>query len=328
MPRLALACLLLAALACRPRPTATAAPGLVGHGSAMSTNNNTVTTPGLNMSGATLELVSCITLSGVPTLTDSGNNVWKQIGAQSGVTTVITTWESLTPAASSSQTFTCSLTGAYPAIFVQGFSGFSAASALDQQNGAYNSGNATTVQTGAITPTQASELVVSVFGPHFTQTAYSVDSGLNITDTQPGNANAFGGAIAYQIQSAATTINPTWTTAPAQNNLAASIFSFYTAPPAPQATTTVISGSTPMLTTPVPGGGCDASPLTVSAPGALASDTTSISPTSNASTAGYGSQGFNLSWSIGAGSLSFVRCNVTSGSKAPGPLTLNWRVLR
>ena len=87
-------------------------------------------------------------------------------------------------------------------------------------------------------------------------------------------------------------------------------------------------GTTALPTTALSATTCDSAPLSVSANGALASDTMTIAPASNASAAGYGVKGFTLSWFVSANSVNFVRCNVSQSSQSPGPLSLNWSVLR
>jgi hypothetical protein len=206
---------------------------LVSHTGAAGTGS-AATTSGINTSGATLLIVSVASWhnTGVPSVSDSKGNSWTQltsyIGGSNG--TRQTLYYCASPKVGPSHTFTASISGGFPSITVQAWSG-AAVSPFDQQNG-NSSSSASTLQPGSITPSQNNELVVSGICVG-TLVTLAVDSGLVITDQIGyGGANNFGGGLAYWIESVAAAINPIWSWGGTSMDVSASIASFEPASPA------------------------------------------------------------------------------------------------
>jgi hypothetical protein len=109
-------------------------------------------------------------------------------------------------------TVTCT-TSCYPVISVLVCTGTRTSSSFDQENGSNASGaTVTTIQPGSVTPSENNEVVIA--GLSYTGTTVAtVDSGFNQLDaTAPLDAgNAFGGGIAFKVQTTAAGVNPTWT---------------------------------------------------------------------------------------------------------------------
>ena len=152
-----------------------------------------------------------------------------------------------------------------------------------------------------------------------------------------GSINAISGITISNVVSSASQVTATFTIASgatgAQNvtvttSAGTSNALTFTINGPPTSVQKISYGTTALPTTALSATTCDSAPLSVSANGALASDTMTIAPASNASTAGYGVKGFTLSWFVSANSVTFVRCNVSQSSQSPSPLSLNWSVLR
>jgi hypothetical protein len=124
-------------------------------------------------------------------------------------------------------TFTCDNGGGiadiYVALAVLAWSG-AAVNPFDQSNGGFCVG-CTTVQPGTgITPTQAGELVVTGIATDFDPTM--INSGFALEEHLANiNGVHFGVGIAWLIQTAAASVNPTWTIS-ASGEAADSIASF------------------------------------------------------------------------------------------------------
>ena len=163
-------------------------------------------------------------------LTDSKGNTFNFIGAGSGGSTLqCGMYECDNPIVGSGHTFTATekASGGYPSVFVIAVSGADTTSAYDQQHGNASSSSAT-IQPGSTTPTVNNEILVT-FLSCSTPSSMSIDSGFTITDNLPyTTGTAVSGAMAYLIQTTATTSNPTWTQSPA-NLIAAFIASFKSA---------------------------------------------------------------------------------------------------
>jgi len=152
-----------------------------------------------------------------------------------------------------------------------------------------------------------------------------------------GSINAISGITISNVVSSASQVTATFTIASgatgAQNvtvttSAGTSNALTFTINGPPTSVQKISSGTTALPTTALSATTCDSAPLSVPANGALASDTMTIAPASNASAAGYGVKGFTLSWFVSANSVNFVRCNVSQSLQSPGPLSLNWSVLR
>jgi hypothetical protein len=194
----------------------------VGGTCAASTNGSSVTTPAINMTGATVILLAYSCAPGVScsgTVTDSGSNTWTYItGGYLNAGNV--TDYAISPNTSASQTFTVTLpASSIPSICVEGFNGGTGV-ILDKNNVLYTA-SSSTAHTGSITPTLNNELIVS-FVSSSNVSPSSIDSSFTIpsggTTTLTVNAQSLGEA--YYIQSTAGATNPTWTMTGSGNNTA------------------------------------------------------------------------------------------------------------
>jgi hypothetical protein len=138
----------------------------------------------------------------------------------------------------------------------------------------------------------------------------------------PGNA--WGVALAWRVQDIAGAINPAWSSCCGGS---ATIAAFKAAGPVQ-----LISGGTNALGTAAIAQGACAPPVTSGASGVAVSDTiiynTSTDPTK---VTGYApsASGSLYIWAFpAANSVSFVVCNPSTSPITPGPLSLNWKVLR
>lgn len=175
---------------------------------AASTDNNTVTTPGIDTSGANLIVIAIAVqkLAGNDP-SDSNHNTWTGLTAVSSSSAQkIRFYYCLNPVVGSSHTFSFSETNTFPTIAVVAFSG---ATAFGQESGT------TATQPGSITPAEDNEALVT-FGSHSDSgTAPTVNSPFssNLTASIAGAGPCWALGMAYEIQTTATARNPTWTLA-------------------------------------------------------------------------------------------------------------------
>ncbi len=206
---------------------------LVAHGAAgaLSSNNNGVTTAGINTTGANLIVVGVAAYGGGTfpgTLTDSLSNTWTILTPQnSGGSNYAVLYYCYAPTVGSGQTFTYTSSFSFPSIGVAAFSG-AIASPFDQQNGAV-AASGLTIQPGSVTPSVNNEVVLTVFSDGASGVSFSIDSGFTITDQlqklNNGTNNQEGLGLAYIIQTTAGATNPTWT-AGGSSTMAATIATF------------------------------------------------------------------------------------------------------
>lgn len=117
------------------------------------------------------------------------------------------------PNVGSSHTITATgVAGSFTALFVAAFSGTLTASVFDVENGAnVNTGVATSLAPGSITPTQDNALVVSVLSPAYGgSSTIAIDNGMSITNQIMSGDSSWAGALAYKVQTTAAAINPLW----------------------------------------------------------------------------------------------------------------------
>ncbi len=207
---------------------------LVTHGIAQSANSLSVTTAGLNTTGATLLVMVVANYNAVspPAVSDSKGNTWVQRttygGASSTSGASATVFYSTTGLVGTGHTFTASAGGStYPSICVLAFSG--ASPAYDVENG--NNGSTSPTATGSVTPSRNNSVLVTGIACNGNIGGATIDSSFAITDevnVSPGAAE--GIAAAYKVQTTAAAENPKWTVS--STNLTAAIASFK--PPASQ----------------------------------------------------------------------------------------------
>lgn len=173
---------------------------LLTHAAAAS-NGTTATTSAIDTTGATF-LVAVLDGS-VATLTDSANNTWVAAGG----TSALKVWFCLNPVTSAAHTF--SITANFTCVVVASFSGAVGAPIVGKKTTG-SSSTGTTIACGSLTPPTNDELVIYALGGSFPGTA-SIDTGTITDQVSWTNSVTFGGALAYEIQTTATTRNATWT---------------------------------------------------------------------------------------------------------------------
>jgi uncharacterized protein (TIGR03437 family) len=141
-------------------------------------------------------------------------------------------WVAFAPAVSATHTFTGGGTGPSGANAVtMGVMAFNGIAGTDQvPPGTQNSNGPSPISVGSIRPTNDNELILSCFGGPYATSA-SVASPMTLADFFPGGAPLGAMGSAYQNQTKATAVNPTWTFAAAPSSveaLAATFFSSQT----------------------------------------------------------------------------------------------------
>jgi hypothetical protein len=192
---------------------------------------NGVTSSSINTTGANLLVVAVSWYSGITangTISDSKSNTWSALTESTSTSNNVSCqlFYCYGATVGSGHTFTYNGTSIYASICVEAFSNV-AASPFDHENGA-GSANATTIQPGSITPSQAHSIIVSAFsfGANSSGTI-SVDSSLTITDTAAYvTATSEGLSMSYNILSSASATNPTWTSQFITNVLASRVADF------------------------------------------------------------------------------------------------------
>lgn len=200
---------------------------VVAHASAVSTTTNTVSTSGVDTTGATLIVLAVPFFSAVHTvdaldISDSKGNSYTALAVCSSSGTAaasdIRFFYIASPVVGAAHTVSLSSGGAavYPSIAMIALSG-TAASPLDQQNcGPATTTGDTTRQPGSVTPSENSEIVITGVGLGGSNGSIAIDSSFTIADSNGVNAGqGFGDGLAYIIQTSAGAVNPTWSaTAP------------------------------------------------------------------------------------------------------------------
>jgi len=187
---------------------------LVTNATAAGTNN--ITTPGVDTTAADLIVVEVSFSSqeaGNIVLSDNKSNSWTLAvtGNESAAAIDAQIYFVQAPTVGSGHTFNINDNSGtlYAAIHMSAWKG-SLASPLDQTN-SYDIGFTTSGTTGSITPGAANELIIAALCIGAGGSAYTIDSGFTISDSNVYNAGVnYGGASAYLIQSAAASVNPTW----------------------------------------------------------------------------------------------------------------------
>lgn len=170
--------------------------------------DSTVTSDAVDTTGSNLIVIGiAVDGAAVPTIADSKSNVWTALTA-STLTVKTILYYSLNPIVGTNHTFSNTGASNFCTICVAAFSG---ASTFDQQNGATATG-VTTIQTGSVTPSESSELVITHLGFNAAGLPTSIDSSfIETNDREFGASNNYGSTMAYLIQTAAAAVNPTWT---------------------------------------------------------------------------------------------------------------------
>jgi hypothetical protein len=192
-------------------------PALVISAGAASSNMTTVTTPGMDTTGATVLIaaVASYDLSTVGTLSDTRSNTWTPLTARATSSDPrIQLWYVAAPLVGSAHTATyAQVTGTppYPALSVAAFRAVRPVAPLDGEVGAGSPGATTTLQPGALTPTQPGDLLVTALAYGTTATP-SVNLGFTLIAPVAYLAGVnYGLGLAWSAPATLAAVNPTWT---------------------------------------------------------------------------------------------------------------------
>ena len=194
---------------------------LVTSGQGYSNNlADTFTTTTYDTTGADLLYVIVGSAGNNPpgvTLSDSKSNTWTQLTLRTGgVNKHCLHWYAQNATVGTGHTFTAAGTDIFAALCFLAFSGTDLTAPFDVENG-NTQGFASSSTTGSVTPGQDNSVLVTGIGGYNSSSGatVSIDSSFvsgpvpqQITNTDFGHQ---GAAISYQIQTTATTRNPTWT---------------------------------------------------------------------------------------------------------------------
>ncbi len=199
---------------------------LVANVSVGMTGVSGATSAAIDTTGATLLVIAQSGVTGLTlTPTDSKGNTWTALTAYAGGSLTCQLYYCANPVVESGHTFTVVAVAA-ASIAVGAFSGTMNA-APDSAGGA-GAASGTTQQPGLLTPSVDNCLVVTGFqyvsptvpGPG------TISAGFTITD-DIGNADtSVPVAMAYQVQTTATGVNPTWSSNAAAERISAAMAVF------------------------------------------------------------------------------------------------------
>lgn len=178
-------------------------------------NANTTTAPStgsINCSGATL-IIAGIAYAGSPcTITDTSSNTYTLAKAQpSGAGQSSAVWYVRNPTTTGSMHFTCAGANTFPMINIMGFTG-TATSGAPNATSSNGGATGTSVNAGPVAPSVANTTCVTELmtggNEHGTPT---ISSPFTVGSAVPNAGGiSVGGVSAYQIQTTATTENPTY----------------------------------------------------------------------------------------------------------------------
>lgn len=194
--------------------------------STASTSGSPQDTSGASLLVAVTTGYSVAPCGGGGTVSDSKSNTWTSIQNYTNGNANVCIYYAENPTVGSGHTFqlTAGTGGNYPTIMVSWWGGARASLPKDQHAGA-NSATGTTLQPGSITPSEDNELIITAIGDAASPDGVSISSGFTDGDSNRSGSTS-SGAWAYQIQTAATAVNPTWTDADSGLPRAATIVSF------------------------------------------------------------------------------------------------------
>ena len=186
------------------------------------------TSAAIDTTGATLLVIAQAGLNaGTPTPTDSKGNTWTALTEYAGGNLSVRLYYCANPTVGTGHTFTALWGGgSYASIAVAAFSG--TLNAAPDASGGAGSASGTTQQPGLLTPSVDNCLVVTGFmyvsgtvpGPA------TISAGFNVTDDIGNATTTIPVAMAYQVQTTATGVNPTWSSNVAAERVAAAMAVF------------------------------------------------------------------------------------------------------
>jgi len=214
-----------------------AAITLVATSSATASSGDTITTPAINTTGASLIVVVGSTNSGTSTISDNKGDTWHVLNTYTGGGDDIQLFYAYAPSTSSTQTFTITGTGSaqYPSLVVSAWSGtLTTAAVFDAQNGSSTTSGVTSFNTGSIAPTSTGELLIGGLGmgPCTSPTDIALNSGFSVLGSN-GVTGCQGEMVssAYLVDSSMNAIGPQWSWSPITGPVVADIAAFESAAP-------------------------------------------------------------------------------------------------
>lgn len=203
---------LLLLLTFAPAPVgARRAVNLVANGQGVGVGGNTAVVAAINTTGAKLIIayVTGYTVEG--TLTDNQTNTWVPGGVLLSVGNLrFREWYVVNPNVSATHTFTNTVATSSddPSLCVMAFDSVLFVEGHQQ----LTIGGATTqsLPIGNIVPVYDNEVITTGWSRESTVTNITLGSPMNITNSWAGNGSAAPNACGYEIQTTATTRNPTW----------------------------------------------------------------------------------------------------------------------
>lgn len=187
---------------------------LIASASAGSSDQQNVTTPPINTTGATFIGLSITKFQpGIAgfTLTDSKSNTPIILTPQDNSNSANVLYYYNIPIVGSGHTWTLNSTSGaiFPTLSVVAFSG-SAASPFEAETGSFSNAVLNSIQPGPLTPAEDGCLIITG-ATLFVGTGITIDSGFSRASTDYAGNN-LGGGIGWLIQGAKAAVNPTWMT--------------------------------------------------------------------------------------------------------------------
>lgn len=177
---------------------------------ASSQGTDSSTTSAISTTGANLIVIGVASNfgdAGVPT--DSSSNTWTKLTTYSRATTFsVEIFYCINPTTSGTHTFTFNSTSSFHTMMVQSFA--NASGGYVTENGANADG--TSLATGSVTQSSVASVIASTYAINASASPMSINSGFSETsEVDFSGGVAYGGAMAYLIQTAIASVNPTWT---------------------------------------------------------------------------------------------------------------------
>lgn len=208
---------------------------LVAHTMKGSSDSFTVTTNAIDSTGANFAAIAASFTQTMALPIDSFGNVYTGLTAQTASGSETLRWyycENPTVGSGHTATATPSGGSGFPTASLNVFSGVATSSSFDVQNGVSNALSVSSLQTGSITPSAGGELLLYAAGDLSTSGTVAVDTGAILDQVNLGGGLHFALATAYEIQTTATTRNPTFSSGTFRDAAIASFKSGGGPPPA------------------------------------------------------------------------------------------------
>ena len=190
---------------------------------------NTGTSGAIDTTGANLLVLSISEDSASSaTISDSKSNTWTALATSTSTNVKSTIYYVASPTVGSGHTFTSTGLVQASLAIASAWSGANS-TPFDQENGQVSNVGGTSLQTGSVTPSENDELLIAMVGCNAEPLGgtFSVDLSFTIVQENIFVAGTnYAGAQAYQIQTTATAINPTFSWTGSSNNKSARIATF------------------------------------------------------------------------------------------------------